>query len=407
MVGRVMYESMRAWLALSLAPGIGAATWRKLRNHFTDIQQLEQRLLDAMAGDRSLARESRLLTPSQLAACTSAKNLENAEKTLGWMADSPEHHLISPACAAYPTALSVISDPPRMLYARGRLEALKAPHAAIIGARKASRYGQYLASDLAGNLSRCGLNIVSGLALGIDAAAHEGSLSQNGLTIAFAATSVDRVYPRAHAALASRIVEQGLVVSEFAFGSKLQRHCFPRRNRLISGLCPGVVVIEAALPSGSLTTAMHALKQGREVMAVPGSPTQTTSRGCHALIREGATLVENHEQVLQCLHKELRESLDDVEKITLSVNNPERKTVDNNDHCNTPVDPTAQALIEELAASPLTADELALRLQWPMHRVLANLAALEVSGHLNQERGGRYASSRSTGIGTLANKRQT
>lgn len=379
-----MNESLRAWLALSLAPGIDAATWRRLRNHNPNAHQLERMLVHALAGDDTLACRTSLLGPAQLQALRHPDTLTRADQALEWQARSPDHRLISPGNPEYPAPLAAITDPPRMLYGRGRIDALAAPHIAIIGARKATRSGCNLAFELAADLSAAGLHVVSGLALGIDAAAHQGCLDAGGLTVAFAATPVDRVYPRAHAALASRIVEQGLILSEFPFGTQLQRHCFPRRNRLISGLCPGVVVIEAALPSGSLTTAMHALKQGREVMAVPGSPARAESRGCHALIRDGATLVENRDQILECLQKELQENL-------LSGSRTSKTPVEKPVIGNKTVDTIELTLLNQLAHDQLTPDELVIRLGWPLHRVLAKLAALEVSGHLNRERGGRYA----------------
>ncbi len=200
--------------------------------------------------------------------------------------------------AAYPPLLAAIADPPNPLYLRGDAAALRHPHVAIVGSRQATRAGRDTAVRFASALARAGFGVVSGLAYGIDAAAHDGALAADGLTIAALGTGVDICYPARHRALAERIAARGALVSELPPGTPPQRLHFPRRNRIISGLCLGVLVVEASLRSGSLITARLALEQGREVFAVPGPVSSPLSRGCHALIRDGAVLVESADDVL-------------------------------------------------------------------------------------------------------------
>ena len=186
-----------------------------------------------------------------------------------------------------------IPDPPLLLYASGRVELLRDPQIAIVGSRNCTPGGAQNAFDFAAQSAGSGLAVTSGLALGIDAAAHRGALSVNGATIAVTATGIDRIYPRQHRRLASSIVEQGLMVTEFPLGSSARPASFPQRNRIISGLSIATLVVEAAQRSGSLITARLAGEQGREVFAVPGSIHNPQSRGCHQLIRDGASLVES------------------------------------------------------------------------------------------------------------------
>lgn len=200
---------------------------------------------------------------------------------------------------AYPRSLTEIVDPPGVLFVRGTIEPRDALAIAIVGSRHATRYGSMVAERLAGSLSRAGLTIVSGLARGIDAAAHRGALSAGGRTIAVLGSGVLNIYPPEHAELAGEIVARGAVVGEAPVRAAPLSGAFPQRNRLISGMSLGVVVVEAALQSGALITARHAMEQGREVFAVPGPVDSRTSRGCHRLIRDGAKLVETADDVLE------------------------------------------------------------------------------------------------------------
>ncbi|WP_370661366.1 DNA-processing protein DprA [Massilia terrae] len=221
--------------------------------------------------------------------------------TLDWL-KRPGHHLITRHDQRYPALLAQIPDPPLMLYAIGEPGLLAQPCLAIVGSRNASAQGRANAEAFAQALSDGGLTIVSGLAAGIDASAHIGALRGGASTIAVVGTGLDRVYPARHRELAQCIARQGCMLSEYALGTGPIANNFPRRNRIISGLAAGVLVVEAAAESGSLITAGLANDQGREVFAVPGSIHSALSKGCHKLIRDGALLVETANDVLQAMH---------------------------------------------------------------------------------------------------------
>jgi DNA processing protein len=203
------------------------------------------------------------------------------------------------ADAAYPAPLTTIADPPALLWIRGRAEALSQPSVAIVGSRAASPYALEVAGQLAGDLAARGVAIVSGLARGVDSAAHRGALNAGGVTIAVLGSGIDVMYPPEHAPLARDIATDGAVVSELVPGTPPQPWCFPQRNRIISGLSRAVVVIEAGEKSGSLITARCALEQGRDVLAVPGNVLSGRNRGAHALLRDGAKIVESSDDILE------------------------------------------------------------------------------------------------------------
>jgi DNA processing protein len=283
-----------AWLRLILTPGLGPRTARALLAEFG----LPDAIFEASAG--SLQR----VVPEPLArvlAQPPAAAIQNAIGAVSeWLAASASHSLLTLADAAYPQALLTTSDPPPALFAIGRVELLNRPAIAIVGSRNATPTGVSNAEGFAGALARVGLTVVSGLALGIDAAAHRGALAAgDASTIAVVGTGIDVVYPTGNRALTAEIRSRGVVVSEFALGTPAVAHNFPRRNRIIAGLARGVLVVEAALRSGSLITAHIAAESGREVFAVPGSIHSPLARGCHRLIRDGAKLVESAQDVLE------------------------------------------------------------------------------------------------------------
>ena len=222
---------------------------------------------------------------------------EALELTSRWL-DAPDHHLIAWDDADYPRALFELPDAPPALFYMGRRELLGRPAFAIVGSRHGTPQGLATAREFAHALGAAGLTIVSGLALGIDAAAHEGALGTAGSTLAVVGTGLDRIYPARNRDLATRIARDGGILSEYLPGTPARKENFPRRNRLISGLARGVLVVEATLSSGSLITARLAGEQGREVFAIPGSIHSPFSKGCHKLIREGAKLVETAQDVL-------------------------------------------------------------------------------------------------------------
>jgi DNA processing protein len=279
---------LASWLRLSLTPGVGPATLQRLLRQFG----LPQAILA-----RKRAELASFATPAIAAGLDSEAVAQAVARALAW-AEIPRHWIVTLADEAYPRQLLEIADPPALLYARGRIELLTRSALAVVGSRNATQQGEANAEAMASALSAAGLTIVSGLALGIDAAAHRGGLTGAGSTIAVLGTGIDVAYPSRNAALAAEIAERGLLISEFPLGAPPAAQNFPRRNRLISGLARGCLVVEAALASGSLITARAAAEQGREVFAIPGSIHSPLSKGCHALIKSGAKLVESADDVL-------------------------------------------------------------------------------------------------------------
>ncbi len=278
------------WLRLVLTPGIGPIHARRLLEQFGSPRCLFESdgpALAAFAGER-LARQLQ---------CDDGARRRQVDKTLDW-ARADSHHLITFADVDYPRHLLQIDDAPPLLHAVGRRDILSRPMLAMVGARNATATGTDNARAFARALSGAGWTVASGLALGIDAAAHEGALQGGAGTVAVVGTGADIVYPSRHRGLADRIAADGLIISELPLGTPPSAGLFPRRNRLIAGISHGVLVVEAALKSGSLITARQAGEFGREVFAIPGSIHSPLSRGCHALIRQGALLVESAREVI-------------------------------------------------------------------------------------------------------------
>lgn len=276
------------WLALEAIPGLGPETARRLLEHFPDAKSV----FDAPAG---------LLNPlvGTAIAAEIGKGVDESahREALAWMSE-PGNHFVPFTDPAYPESLRNLPDPPAWLYIKGDPAWLARPMIAIVGSRNATPQGKRDAQAFAQALAEAGLVVVSGLAEGIDTAAHVGGLAGIG-TVAVVGTGLDRVYPAKNRELAHKIAEHGAIVSEFALGTQPKPGHFPRRNRIISGLALGVLVIEAAPDSGSLITARLAAEQGREVFALPGSIHSPLSKGCHALIKQGAKLVESAEDILE------------------------------------------------------------------------------------------------------------
>ncbi len=287
-------EELRAWLRLLETPGLGRESARRLLAAFGSPQAA---IAAPLAARReivgSLASSALEAEPGTLAALVDA--------TMAWLgADAPEPRAaITLGDPRYPQALLESPDPPLLFYAQGRIELLQLESIAIVGSRNPTPQGLDNARAFASHLSHAGLTIVSGLALGVDAAAHTGGLEGAASTIAVVGTGLDIVYPRRNLALAQRIAASGLIVGEYSLGTPSMAQNFPRRNRIIAGLASGTLVVEAALKSGSLITARLANEAGREVFAIPGSIHSPQSRGCHALIRQGAKLVETAQDVLE------------------------------------------------------------------------------------------------------------
>ena len=280
---------VEAWASLQLLPRVSARALVALLKSFGGPAQV------LAASPAMLAK----VVPAETAA-TIARGPDPAmlEQTLAWLRE-PGHALVAWDDPAYPRALLSIADPPPVLYLHGRSELLNRPALAIVGSRNATMQGRETAEAFAKALSDAGLTIVSGLALGIDAAAHRGGLTGAGASLAVVGTGIDRVYPAANRDLAHRLAAEGGVLSEFALGTPPLPGNFPRRNRLISGLARGVLVVEATLASGSLITARFAADQNRDVFAIPGSIHSPFSKGSHRLIKDGAKLVESAQDVLE------------------------------------------------------------------------------------------------------------
>jgi len=277
------------------------------------------------------------------------------------------------ADAAYPVALTTIADPSPVLWTRGCVDALSAPAVAIVGSRAASAYGLAVAEQLAGDLAAAGVAIVSGLARGVDSAAHRGALAAGGVTVAVLGSGVDVVYPPEHRSLAASIDERGAVISELVPGTGPQQWFFPLRNRIISGLSRAVVVIEASDKSGSLITARCALDQGRDVLAVPGNVLSGRNRGAHALLRDGARIVESADDILEELGMMPCASGDQGTR-SAAV---ERR----------PADPVLDSLVPGEAAD---LDAIAERSGLETPRLLPRLFELELKGLVLRAGGGRF-----------------
>jgi DNA processing protein len=272
--------------------------------------------------------------------------------------------------AAYPQALANIPDPPLLLYIRGRIDLLARPALAIVGSRNATLQGKANAAAFAGALSSAGVCVVSGLALGIDAAAHEGALRDAGSTIAVVGTGADLFYPARNRALAERIANAGCIVSEYALGTPPNSGNFPRRNRIISGLSCGVLVVEAAAQSGSLITARVAAEQGREVFALPGSIHAPLAKGCHQLIRDGARLVETVNEILEAM------------QVSPLATAPSASNI-------LPTETDCTDLLDQLGHEPIDVDDLLERLDSNIGELSMGLLALEMAGMIERLPGGK------------------
>jgi DNA processing protein len=281
-------DTLNDWLTLYHVPGIGPARFHRLLETFPDPAGILN------AGTGQLQQLG--LSASTIEALRKP-DVQAIERDLEWQA-KPGNRILTCQDPDYPALLQEISDPPPLLYIHGNIEVLQEPQLAMVGSRNPTAAGRQTAIDFARHLSAAGLVITSGLALGIDAAGHQGALDAGSPTIAVMGTGLDRVYPARHRDLARQIAGIGVLVSEFPPGTPPRAENFPRRNRIISGLSLGTLVVEAAIRSGSLISARYALEQGREVFAIPGSIHNPLARGCHHLIRQGAKLVETAQDIM-------------------------------------------------------------------------------------------------------------
>jgi DNA processing protein len=285
----VVHEDIQSWLALHQIPGLGNAGLCQLLAKFGSPEAIFNASNTQLCEIISIEIAQKIKLGIDIDAITPA---------LKWL-EKENTHLVTLADDAYPKQLLEISNPPALLYAIGNLNWLNHPTIAMVGSRSATLQGEKNAEEFAESLCNQGFCIVSGMAIGIDGAAHRGALKANGATIAVAGTGLDIVYPARHRDLAHQIAERGLIISEFPLGTPSKSENFPRRNRIISGLSLGCLVVEANIDSGSLITARLATEQGREVFAIPGSIHSPVAKGCHQLIKQGAKLVENTQDILE------------------------------------------------------------------------------------------------------------
>jgi len=355
---------LASWLQLSLTPGLGASALRKLLEQYGLPEAVLARKRSELAG---------VVPAPALEALDSPRVAEFVARALEW-ASAADHWIVTLADETYPRALLEIADPPALLYAHGKVLLLQQPAMAIVGSRNASAQGESNAVQFAKSLSNAGLTVVSGLALGIDTAAHRGGLAGPSSTIAVLGTGIDIVYPTRNAELAVEISRNGLLVSEFPLGTPASAHNFPRRNRLISGLARGCLVVEAALASGSLITARAAADQGREVFAIPGSIHSPLSKGCHALIKSGAKLVESADDVLAELAGFRPSGYASTAARTAEASSSA----------------PSSGLLALMGHDPVDVDSLCVRAGLPAEQVASELLRLELDGRIAALPGGLY-----------------
>jgi len=351
--------SLKAWLALSLTKGLGGEGARSLLRALGSPEAVfaaSTSILKSIVKPEVAAEIGKGITDSQIA------------PALAWLEDG-NNHIVTLADSDYPQALLNIPDPPLLLYVKGRLDLLNRPALAVVGSRNATPQGLNNAEAFSRTLSEAGLCVTSGLAHGVDASAHRGALQGQGSSIAVVGTGLDRIYPAANRDLAHALATDGAIVSEFPLGTPPLAANFPRRNRIISGLGIGTLVVEASVQSGSLITARLALEQGRDVFAIPGSIHAPQSKGCHRLIKQGAKLVETAQDILEELGN-------------LSISPP----VAGNDIA-TDAEPS---LLAHLGFDPVDLDTLVARCGLTMAELSAMLLTLELDGRISALPGGLY-----------------
>jgi len=371
-------------MLLARAPGLGG---RRIVEGMREYGSTAA-LIEALLGTGSPA-------PRHTRAWLASPDEERLAADLAWL-EQPHHHLLTIDGEDYPPLLARIEDPPPMLFVVGDPGLLWRPQLAVVGSRNPSTAGLTAAREIAAATAAAGLTITSGMAMGIDAAAHEGGLSGPGSSVAVLGTGVDRVYPARNRELARRIAEQGALASQFPLGAEPRAGHFPARNRVISGLSLGTVVVEAGLRSGSLITARLAAEQGREVMAVPGPVRNATSRGCHALIRDGARLVEDAAQVLAEIAPLAGELADELRAAAREAD--AGQGVDSAPvQPDIPDDPDYTRLLQVLDAQPATLDEIAARTDLTPESVSSMLLIMELRGVVSAAGGGTWIRSHEVG----------
>jgi DNA processing protein len=369
-------EELAGWLRLTLIPGIGDRAARQLLAAFG---------LPRAIFEQSAAALGQVVSPSHVHALLAEPDglARQLELVWDWLCATEQpglRHVLTLASPTYPPGLLNIADPPVLLYAQGVLPAQWPGAIAVVGSRNPTPQGLLNAREFARSFAQAGLTVVSGLALGVDGAAHEGALdgAEPGAlaTVAVVGTGLDRVYPRQHLALAHRIVEQGLIISEYPLGTPPLAPNFPKRNRIISALSQGTLVVEAALRSGSLITAGQAAEQGKDVFAIPGSIHSPQSRGCHALLKQGAKLVES--------------ALDVLEELRLPQGPLRRADAQQETQGEEEPPPGDDSFLSALGFDPVSLDALVARTGIAPANLQAQLLQLELQGDVARLPGGLY-----------------
>jgi DNA processing protein len=381
-------DELAAWLRLVLTPGLGRAQARRLLAAAGSPQAVFELGAEALAGLAGSATGSIPLP---------ANWPESVQTTLAWLDGGADRFVFALGDEGYPPALLDIDDPPLLLFAMGTQarrwaegEHESQHWLAMVGSRNPTPQGLMHARQFAQALAQQGVGIVSGLALGIDGASHEGALAAGGSTVAVVGTGLDRVYPRRHLDLARRIVGSGAIVSEFALGTPPLAHHFPQRNRILAGLARATLVVEANLQSGSLITARLAAEQGKEVMAIPGSIDSLQSRGCHQLIIEGARLVTAVQDVLEELDIIAPDASADT---SADASRARARRLDETQADPQGLEPASAedaALLRALGFEPIGLDALQACCGWPTERLQARLLELELDGQLARLPGGLF-----------------
>lgn len=361
-------EQLKYWLALIRVPGLGPITFQKLRENLGNPQAIIH---------TKASRLEALGIPTGISDAIRNPDWGRVEQDLEWL-QAAENHAITLEDPQYPVLLREIDSAPPVLFVHGKPEVLGNLQLAMVGSRNPTRPGARCAHDFACHLAQAGLAITSGLALGIDTACHQGALDGGGITIAVTGTGLDRVYPAKNRELAYKIAENGALVSEFPPGTPSRAENFPRRNRIISGLSLGTLVVEAALKSGSLITARLAIEQGREVFAIPGSIHNPLARGCHYLIRQGAKLVETADDILSELG-----ALAAVGQITTQATETTTEITPE-------LDQDYIHLLENMGHEPVSVDALIQYSGLTAEEVSSMLLILELQGIVASGPGGTY-----------------
>ncbi len=355
------------FLRLAFVHGVGAQTAHKLLAALGEVSAIFS------ASAASLSRVVGEPLARKIVALPDAAAQTKIDQALQWLGGDTQHHLLTWAHPSYPKALLESGDAPLVIYAKGHLELLDRRAIAMVGSRNCSQSGADTAEAFAQAFAEGGITVVSGMAVGIDAASHVGALraktANNGSTIAVIGTGIDRVYPARNKVLAHSIAEQGLMLSEYPLGTPPLPANFPKRNRIISGLSLGVLVVEASMQSGSLITARLAGEQGREVFAIPGSIHSTFHKGCHHLIKQGAKLVETANDVLEELQLDRTSATSHADAVSPAITS------------------TLSRFIEH---DPIDVDSLIVRSGLGVDQVVTELTMLELSGEVEQLPGGRW-----------------